>query len=92
MSVTGTEGVRWVFDPADSFAHVLADRAAQPGVLLTMCEREFPATTPTFPVAPSLAVCPICQPHGQIQRPPVLFPAPRPAAQPIGAPGGARHG
>ncbi len=53
-------GIRWVFDPADSFAHVLADTtAARPGALVTICGRELPTeTTPTFSVAPSLAVCP----------------------------------
>ncbi|MGH3795053.1 MAG: hypothetical protein ACRDSP_09200 [Pseudonocardiaceae bacterium] len=77
--MTSTEdSIRWVFDPADSFAHVLAD--PQPDVLVTMCGRRFPTDhTPTFGVAPSLVVCPTCAPHGEIEWPPAAStPTPRP--------------
>ncbi len=50
------EGIRWVFDPADCRAHALADPpAAPPGMLVTVCGREFPADrTTTYGVAPSV--------------------------------------
>ncbi|MGH3904006.1 MAG: hypothetical protein ACRDTE_07455 [Pseudonocardiaceae bacterium] len=72
------DGTRWVFDPGDSFAHVLADPpTAQPGVLVTMCRRELPAEhTPTLSVPPSLAVCPVCGPSGRVARPAAVFPTP----------------
>ncbi|MGH3903802.1 MAG: hypothetical protein ACRDTE_06390 [Pseudonocardiaceae bacterium] len=80
------DGLRWVFDPGDSFGHVLADPAATtPAVLVTVCGRELPAErTPTFPVAPSLAVCPVCPvcsaggPVEPVTRPPAAFPTPMP--------------
>ncbi|MGH3904846.1 MAG: hypothetical protein ACRDTE_11750 [Pseudonocardiaceae bacterium] len=76
------DGVRWVFDPGDSFAHVLADPAAAPVALVTVCGRELPAErTSTFPVAPSLAICPVCsacEPVERAARPPVAFPASMP--------------
>ncbi|MGH3903916.1 MAG: hypothetical protein ACRDTE_06990 [Pseudonocardiaceae bacterium] len=72
------DGIRWVYDPGDSFAHVLADPAAAPAVLVTVCGRELPAErTPTFPVAPSLAICPVCsagEPAERTARPPVASP------------------
>ncbi|MGH4013121.1 MAG: hypothetical protein ACRDSL_04160 [Pseudonocardiaceae bacterium] len=67
----GNDGVRWVFDPGDSFAHVFADpaTAAESGVLVTMCGQELPVErTSTFSVPPSLAVCPVCGPSGRIER------------------------
>ncbi|MGH8545588.1 MAG: hypothetical protein ACREX3_18585 [Gammaproteobacteria bacterium] len=75
------DGTRWVFDPGDSFAHVLADSpAAHPGVLVTMCRHELPAgRTPTFSVPPSLAVCPVCGPSGRVGRPAAVFPIPNEA-------------
>ncbi|MGH3908913.1 MAG: hypothetical protein ACRDTE_32730, partial [Pseudonocardiaceae bacterium] len=84
------DGLRWVYDPGDSFAHVLADPPAAASVaLVTVCGRELPAErTPTFPVAPSLAVCPACEPTERAARPPVAFPP-----MPDGARGaGAREG
>ncbi len=65
------DGLRWVYDPGDCVAHVLADPAA----LVTRCGRGLPAErTPTFPVAPSLAVCPACEPAERTAPPPVAFP------------------
>ncbi|MGH3813544.1 MAG: hypothetical protein ACRDUV_14015 [Pseudonocardiaceae bacterium] len=68
------DGLRWVYDPGDSYAHVLADPAATPVALVTVCGRELPERTPTFPVAPSLAVCPACEPAEPTARSPVAFP------------------
>ena len=72
------EGVRWVFDPADSRAHALADPpAAPPETLVTMCGLEFPADrTPTFGVAPSMSVCSTCKPSQDFPPPPAVFPTP----------------
>ena len=72
------EGVRWVFDPAESRAHALADRAAAPPeMVVTVCGLEFPADrTPTYGVAPSVRVCPICKPSEDFQPPPAVFPTP----------------
>ncbi len=67
----------WVFDPGDSFSHVLAatDTAAQPGALVTMCGRELPGDhTSTFSVAPSLAICPACRRPRRVAPPPAVFP------------------
>lgn len=73
--MTNDDRLRWVFDPADSFAHVLAN--PERGGLVTICGRAFPAdTTPTFSVPPSLSICRICQPYGQVKPPPATFPPP----------------
>ncbi|MGH3908286.1 MAG: hypothetical protein ACRDTE_29500 [Pseudonocardiaceae bacterium] len=74
------DGMRWVFDPSDSFGHVLADpAAAAPAVVVTVCGRELPAErTPTFPVAPSLAICPACERAERTALPPAAFPASMP--------------
>ncbi|MGH3905092.1 MAG: hypothetical protein ACRDTE_13000 [Pseudonocardiaceae bacterium] len=60
--MTENDGTRWVFDPGDSLAHVVADPAtAEPSALVTMCGRRLPIEpTPTFSVPPSLAICPKC--------------------------------
>ena len=78
MNLDENEGVRWVFDPADSRAHALADpSAAPPGVVVTVCGRDFPAgRTPTYGVTPSGRVCPICQPSEDFPPPPAVFPTP----------------
>ncbi len=72
-------GIRWVFDPGDCVAHVLADPAAVTlAVLVTRCGRELPAErTPTFAVAPSLAVCSVCsagEPAEHTAQAPTAFP------------------
>ena len=70
--MTGHDGVRWVCDPGDCVAHVLADPApaAEPGVLVTICARELPIErTPTFSVPPSLVVYRVCGPSGRIETP-----------------------
>ncbi|MGH8883009.1 MAG: hypothetical protein ACRD0P_37650 [Stackebrandtia sp.] len=73
------DGLRWVFDPGDCVGHVLADPAATSAALVTRCGRELPAErTPTFPVAPSLAVCPACEPAERAARPPTEFSTPMP--------------
>lgn len=77
--MTGHGVVGWAFDPADSFAHILAGptTAMEPTVLVTICGRELPAErTSAFSVPPSLAICPICRPTGGPPRPPVMFPTP----------------
>lgn len=74
------DSTRWVFDPGDSCSHLLADpTATTPTSLITLCGRELPTErTPTFSIAPSLAVCPICEPPGRLERPRAAFPTTTP--------------
>lgn len=65
-------GIRWVFNPRDSFAHVLADPAtAQSGTLTTICGRELPTeTTPTFSVRRASQCLQYADHPGVSRRPP----------------------
>lgn len=75
--MTGQGGVWWVFDPVDSFAHVLVDPGTESGPLVTICGRELPVErTSAFSVPPSLAICPVCRPPEGTLRPSVVFPTP----------------
>lgn len=77
MNRNGGEGIRWVFDPHDLKAHVLADpRHARSETVVTVCGRELPAATPTFAVAPSLVACGICEPVSRFDLPVPVFPTP----------------
>lgn len=72
------DGTRWVFDPDDSFGHVVAGSTpAELGMLVTRCGKQFCIErTATFSVPPSLAVCPVCRPRQSSERPAGLFPTP----------------
>lgn len=70
------DSVRWVFSAG--LAHMLAEDADDPLILVAVCGLELPATTPVYGVAPSLEACRGCERRSGFDVPPPQFRRHRP--------------